>query len=92
MTRNIGRNRVSQVWVPGARNRVSGKIWVELPEISEETRFLRCGCAQKTIISVLPLREAVLGEFEKKLGWGGCANGDKFAILIFTAGVTQLVE
>lgn len=43
-------------------------------------------------IPVLPLRGGVLSEFEKKVGWGGCANDYKFAILSFTAGVTQLVE
>ncbi|PSB45762.1 hypothetical protein C7B67_21055 [filamentous cyanobacterium Phorm 6] len=43
-------------------------------------------------IPVLPLRGGVLSEFEKKVGWGGCANHYKFAILSFTAGVTQLVE
>ena len=43
-------------------------------------------------IPVLPLRGGVLREFEKKNGWGGCADDYKFAILIFTAGVTQLVE
>ena len=50
------------------------------------------GIAHRKIIFVQPLRGELLGEFEKKVGWGGCADRYKFAILIFTAGVTQLVE
>jgi hypothetical protein len=34
----------------------------------------------------------LLGEFAKKNAAGGCADECKFAILVFVAGVTQLVE
>ena len=46
----------------------------------------------RKIVGVQPLWGGLLGELEKKLGWGGCANGDRFAILVYVAGVTQLVE
>lgn len=44
------------------------------------------------IILVLPLRRGLLGEFDNFFGRRGCANDYKFAIFVFAAGVTQLVE
>ena len=44
------------------------------------------------IILVFPLRGGLLSEFDKIFGRRGCANDYKFAIFVFAAGVTQLVE